>query len=144
MISLEDYLALKTISRAEPLTGPLDERQQHLTDLGYIEATDYACSEEYGAFQLYPTGWRLSITGRDAISAYERDRQERAEQETKEAKRQSAQDAKAAQDLKKKFRHDYAVAAFSAVSGAFVTLVLEYICGHAGIFEEFFRFLLGR
>lgn len=106
------------------------DRLYYLIDLGLVEKITLCPPGKEDPSGLI--GFRLSPAGSDALSAFQQEIQNRAEQERKE-KEQSAKDDKA---KKQQFRHDLLVASIGAAVGSAVTGFIDHFAEICALVEK--------
>lgn len=123
MLSDADYLALLPFRDSEPYSKDLDERLEHLAELGFIKSTVISSKTVGGMLQLYETDWVITPLGLDALSAYEKHRAKNAE-----AKRQQ------------RFQNKLSVASVLVPFISFILgLVVEHYSGLVSVLLKLFR-----
>ena len=116
MLNPQEYADLALL-RESPI--PYSEFQQHIS---CKSLKDKGCFELRYSLKDNVTLCVLSTNGNDELYMFEQNQKERAEQKRK----YDEQIAKADEDRKKQFKHDWLVAIFSAVIGFILGLIVEH------------------
>lgn len=130
LLSPQNYQLLKLFAQASSHVNSLDtldrERAKLLVDKGFLTLKKTGLSSDsdpYVSRIYYKYSWyTITPSGIDALLDFEQNQKERAEQKRK----YDEQIAKADEDRKKQFKHDWLVAIFSAVIGFILGLIVEH------------------
>ncbi len=134
LLSSDAYEAL-VLYRSGPVTvgtDGLSSRDSDLLSKKYIEPHEMGSHRYQSVLWVGAVSYHITPAGEDALLEFEKECEKEAEQ-----KRQyNEQIALANEDRQKKFKHDWRIAIFSAVSGFILGLIVEY-------FTEILAFLFG-
>lgn len=130
MLSPQNYQLLQRFRlssfRTNSLSSEDKERAKLLVKEGFLNLKKTGLASDSGPYvsRIYYKYFWYTITplGTDALLAFEQDQEERAQQK----REHDEQIAKADEDRKKQFKHDWLVAIFSAVVGFVLGLIAEH------------------
>lgn len=134
MLSKDAYDALVLYRNGPVPVGSdgLSAREADLFSKKLIEPHEMTSHRYEGVLSISAASYHITPAGEDALLEFEKEREKEAEQ-----KRQyNEQIALANEDRKKKFKHDWRIAIFSAISGFILGLIVEYL-------TEILAFLFG-